>query len=671
MRFGFTDERNRTSSFNNNRQTASMGWVESLSDKLRVSAGYDYRTFSDASGSALAQAANNAAGNNNAAPATFAGREVTSHLVTVGAEYTPTDKLQLAVRREQNLGEADPSYPNQTTLTAGYRLNSLAKIFFTQRLASQAITPVSDVMATGFGGLGSRRETAIGVETSLGRYTSLNTRYQIDNGINGTDSFAVIGLLNRLPISKQLSLDLGYERGMHLAGNGQSFNNASFGVSWQPTDNFRSAARYELRDLNGFGNILTFGAAGKLTNNLTSLGRFQIARADYQGRDNLTINGIAALAWRPLESDRTALLFSYNHRTLEQSAQRGFEATRDRADIVSTDGLFQATRRLELYGRFALKFSENGRADVPLASTLTMLGQGRAEFRFARYFDLAGEGRSVWQPSNSSQRNSAGAELGFWALPDLRVGVGYNLTKSTEPVYFGGVSPTSNSNQRRGVYFVISSKLSNLFNLFGTSREGLVTMNEAQTNEYLAQNFDPRQDAPDKFKAPAAVVAPPVSKPKAKPQAAALPQLEDAAPAVAAQTATTAMPVPVIAQTQTTEAPMPAPRHAERQAAEPETRKNESGGEVLSAVELSFTVQIGSHKRLEDARRHAAWLKQFGVDARIVKAGVTGRGVWYRVQSGQFATLDEAGGYGEQLKEQGALVNFVIADLQTTDPINR
>ena len=43
-------------------------------------------------------------------------------------------------------------------------------------------------------------------------------RYQFENGINGTDSFAVIGLQNRLPINKKLSLDLGFERGFHLAG---------------------------------------------------------------------------------------------------------------------------------------------------------------------------------------------------------------------------------------------------------------------------------------------------------------------------------------------------------------------------------------------------------------------------------------------------------------------
>ena len=55
----------------------------------------------------------------------------------------------------------------------------------------------------------------------------------------------------------------------------------------------------------------------------------------------------------------------------------------------------------------------------------------------------------------------------FWAMPDLRLGVGYNFTLAGEP---DGVhlSPA-----RRGFYFTISSKLSNLFDLFGTSRSGL------------------------------------------------------------------------------------------------------------------------------------------------------------------------------------------------------
>ena len=76
----------------------------------------------------------------------------------------------------------------------------------------------------------------------------------------------------------------------------------------------------------------------------------------------------------------------------------------------------------------------------------------------------------------SSRRNSIGTELGFWALSDLRLAGGYNFTQMKEsPGYFGGFGTfTNNLNTRQGFYFVVSSKLSNMFNLFGTSSEGLV-----------------------------------------------------------------------------------------------------------------------------------------------------------------------------------------------------
>jgi hypothetical protein len=52
-------------------------------------------------------------------------------------------------------------------------------------------------------------------------------------------------------------------------------------------------------------------------------------------------------------------------------------------------------------------------------------------------------------------------------LPDVRFGLGYNFTAATEPAG-SSILPT-----RRGFYFTISSKLSNLFDLFGTSKAGL------------------------------------------------------------------------------------------------------------------------------------------------------------------------------------------------------
>jgi trimeric autotransporter adhesin len=481
MRLGFTDERNKTATFNNTRRTGSVGLIKSFGDKLRVSLGYDYRTFTDSSGSVLANQANTSADTNGTTgttpPATansFAGRNVTSNLLTAGAEYRPTSKLQIAIKREQNVGDADPSYPNQTTIASSYQVSSLAKIFFTQRLASQAISAISDLSSTGFAETASRRETAIGVESPLSKYTTMSGRYQINNGINGTDSFAVIGLMNRFPLSKKFSLDAGYERGMHLKGNGQSFNNAMFGASYNPSENFHSAARYELRDLNGFGNIFTVGAAGKLSESFTTLGRFQYSRTAFQNQNNEMMNGQLAAAWRPLDSDRSAMLLSYTHRSINQSAISGFAPARDRDDILAADGLYQPFRRLELYGRYAMKFSNNGRDNLPLASTMTMLLQGRAELRIAKFFDVAGEVRSLWLSGASSRRFSAGAELGFWALSDLRLAGGYNFTRMTENAgYFGGFD-SRGLNTRKGFYFVVSSKLSNMFNLFGTSRDGLV-----------------------------------------------------------------------------------------------------------------------------------------------------------------------------------------------------
>jgi len=447
IRFGMGQERNKTENVDNQRLTASVGWTEQITDRLRMNAVYDFRKLS---------------GTNQ--------DEVSSHLFTIGAEFRPTDKLTLAAKREQNLGEADPTYPNQTTLSASYQINPLTRLFFTQRLASAPIVPISDVSNTGFASTGARNETAFGVETKLGRFTTLNSRYQIENGINGKDSFAVIGLANMLPISDTLSLELGFERGQHVSGAGASFNGGSFGFSWLPTKNFRSVARYELRDQNGFGQAITLSAAGKLGDDITTLGSFQWAQTNLAGRSNSTTSGTAALAFRPLHSDRAALLFSYNRRSMIQEGGPGVGATVDRADTLSTDGLLSLTKQLELYGRIAVKSGEDGRPDLARVSTLTYMAQARLQDRFSKRFDAAAEFRWLAQPVTGTRRTSLGTELGYWLMPDLRVGVGYNFTGVREPVGNLAAGPS-----KSGFYFTISSKLSNLFNLFGNSNTSLTT----------------------------------------------------------------------------------------------------------------------------------------------------------------------------------------------------
>jgi len=310
-------------------------------------------------------------------------------------------------------------------------------------------------------------------------------RYQLENAINGTDSFAVIGLQDRLPIKKQFSVELGFERGFHLLGPNNSFNSGTIGFGWQPNSDFRASARYEYRDRGGVGQLIAFGAAGKLREGITALSRFQWSRGAFGGKSNSSLEGTAALAIRPLESDRVGLLFSYTHRSLIQNAgsagilpASSSVPTRDRIDSLSTDGYDQLTKRLELYGHFALRFNANGQPQLPFVSTLTFLMQARAQYLLTRRLDWAVETRLLFQPSSHTARTTYATEAGFWILPDLRLGGGYNFTAAKEPAGAAAL-PT-----RRGFYFTISSKLSNLFDLFGTSKAGLAsTTNDQDDNK--------------------------------------------------------------------------------------------------------------------------------------------------------------------------------------------
>lgn len=456
LKVNLIEENNKTENVDNNRVTAGATWTQTINEKIRFNIGYNFRTFSDSK----------------------ADKTINSNLLSFGAEFKPTDKLDLSIKREQNLGEADPSYPNQTTFQANYRVSNWAKIFLTQRLSSAAITPISDVSKTGFSFSKARNETAIGVETEWGKYTSMSGRYQLENGINGTDSFAVVGLQNRLPITKKLSLELGFERAFHLEGEGKSYNNFLIGTNYLPNDKFRSSFRYELRDRDGLGQVLSFGAAGEIKKGWTALGRYQYGNINFNGRRNKVSDGQLAMAIRPHDTDKYGLLFSYTHQDSFFTNGADKLPTSLKADVLSMDGFHQTTKRLELYGRFALKFSGDGNTNLTYADNLTYLAQGRAQYQLTRYFDVAGEGRFLYQPSTGSSKKWFGVEGGYWVLPDLRVGVGYNFSRAQEPF---GFNSNNNLYNKNGFYFVLSSKLSRLFNLFGTAKEGLAgTENSAQ-----------------------------------------------------------------------------------------------------------------------------------------------------------------------------------------------
>ena len=231
-----------------------------------------------------------------------------------------------------------------------------------------------------------------------------------------------------------------------------------------PTSAHRRVTEY--RDRGGLGQLLAVGAAGKLREGITALSRFQVfarlvRRQVHRNNRRNRSPGDSASNFR---SFRTFI--QLHHRSLTQKTN-GVTPTRDRSDSLATDGYHQLTKRLELYGRFALRIGANGQPELPYVSTLSFLTQARAQYLLTRRLDWAIETRMLFQPASGTARSTYATELGFWVLPDLRLGGGYNLTSTKEPAG-SDVIPG-----RRGFYFYDLFEDSNLFDLFGTSKQGL------------------------------------------------------------------------------------------------------------------------------------------------------------------------------------------------------
>lgn len=435
---GFEVESNRNRLVENTRRTVGARVAHQFNDMLQAHVGLDGRWFDDRK----------------------ASHTVTSRLLSAGAEWSPVERLQTSITREQNLGTADPTYPNQTILGARVTMTPGNELYVTQRFSSAPIIPISGVEA---GGLSSSplstRETAIGVASRLGRYTSLNNRYKLESTINGTDSFAVLGLLTSIPVRKGLSLDWSLDHGVHLAGSGEGYVGGSFGIVYIKNDDLRTTARYELRRRSVSEHIVSLGGVGRLTSDISVLARYRLAEVATAGTGRVS-DGQVAVAVRPRQSDRVALLFSYDRGTSRGTG--AFALRPGRTDELSMDGYVLLRPGLESYTRWAaVRLPSTGGESRRHATFF----QTRLQQRVTRRFDIAAEVRLVKEAALAPRQTIGAVEFGAWVSRDVRVGIGYSSHGFSNPG-----SLLNSTASRGGTYLVISSRLSSLFDLMGGAR---------------------------------------------------------------------------------------------------------------------------------------------------------------------------------------------------------
>jgi DedD protein len=75
----------------------------------------------------------------------------------------------------------------------------------------------------------------------------------------------------------------------------------------------------------------------------------------------------------------------------------------------------------------------------------------------------------------------------------------------------------------------------------------------------------------------------------------------------------------------------------------------------------AFTLQLGASQNRDDAERMVSRLREKGYAPYIVTAEVPGKGTFYRVRMGSFATREAAGRYLEDFKRETKTEAFVAA----------
>jgi CHAT domain/SPOR domain len=94
-----------------------------------------------------------------------------------------------------------------------------------------------------------------------------------------------------------------------------------------------------------------------------------------------------------------------------------------------------------------------------------------------------------------------------------------------------------------------------------------------------------------------------------------------------------------------------------------EPASSASPGAIRSglAEAKSYTVQVESTPELETARESVERLREQGLDAYVIKSKVKGKGYFFRVRSGNFATQGEAQKHGAELRAKGVAGKFYVA----------
>ena len=324
--------------------------------------------------------------------------------------------------------------------------------------------------------------------------TQMSERFTLSGGANGVNLQQSLGLGKRWTLAPGLAANVGYEHvngaffGHAGAGSeyaqsyavGQSASSlgvasggsVSAGLEYTRSQDFKASARYETRtSLGGSNTVITGAAAGKVSASLTALAAYEEASSSNQLLSSLgrTATLRLGLAYRdPFRDTFNGLLHFEDRRNpsvVPDTILVG-SGTGSREQLFAAEGIYAPEWQWEFYGKLARRDSVSYLASDYSGGSRIDLAQARATYRFRENMDAVCDLRWIGEREAGYSSRGLVLEAGYYATPDLRLGLGYSFGRVGDRDFAGSLSSG-------GLFLRLTAKLNQLGGGFGLQRNAL------------------------------------------------------------------------------------------------------------------------------------------------------------------------------------------------------
>ncbi|MHB8092504.1 MAG: DUF7507 domain-containing protein [Syntrophales bacterium] len=338
--------------------------------------------------------------------------ELTAAKIGIETELRPD--LSLTVSHKQNLIQ-DSYHMSQAGLS--YRLNSQNRLYLREEYQKYQDR---DEMRTLFG-----------VETEMLKNTVAYNEYRLADGADGSRNQNVLGLRNKFLLGKGVTGNVAAEylktvSGAQRMGEPDAVA-GSLGLEYLAKEEFKVTSRFEHRreliDSGRESYLGELGLAYKLHPDYSLLLRERYFTEDAGiGGQQTSSRTMVGVAYRPLLTNRFNALTKLEYKNETNAA--AVPSFREQAWIFSGEGIWQATPRLQLTGKYAGKLSRDEEFSV-----YTDLISGRFIYDLTDRWDIGAEYRLLTSHAVNSRYQGGAIEVGYRVIKNLWVSAGYSFDK--------------------------------------------------------------------------------------------------------------------------------------------------------------------------------------------------------------------------------------------------